>query len=101
MPLDAADQALSRPSIGGFAVASLFFIRAAFALDAAPPGSGFSAWFPVDPKESSEVTPSGRSLLWVGRRERQLTYARAPHSAHDSALAAASGYLALNQPDFL
>jgi hypothetical protein len=53
------------PAVGGFAAASLFLMSAALAVDVAPPGSGFSAWFPVVPKESSEATQQGRALLWV------------------------------------
>ena len=56
---------LSLMTVGGFAAASLFLMRAALAVDVAPPGSGFSAWFPVEPKESSEPTQQGRALLWV------------------------------------
>jgi hypothetical protein len=56
---------LSLLAVGGFAAASLFLMSAALAVDVAPPGSGFSAWFPVEPKQSSEATQEGRALLWV------------------------------------
>jgi hypothetical protein len=42
-------------------VASLFLIRAALSVDVALPGSGFSVWFPVEPK----ATAHGRSPLWT------------------------------------
>jgi hypothetical protein len=56
---------LSLQAIGGFAVTSLFLIHAALAVDVAPPGSGFSAWFPVEPKESSEPTAGSGTRLWI------------------------------------
>jgi hypothetical protein len=56
---------LSLLVIVGLAVASLLSIRPALAVNIAPPGSGFSAWFPVEPEEGSAPTPEAATFLWV------------------------------------
>jgi hypothetical protein len=65
-----------RPSllaIGIFAAVSLFLIQSALAVDIAPPDAGFSAWFPVEPEESSEPAPGNRTVTWVAR-DRSFIY---------------------------
>ena len=58
-------QRLSLLAIGGFAAASLLLIHVALALHLAPPGTGFSATFPIEPKASSDSEPGVRTTTWI------------------------------------
>ena len=72
--------------IGAFAAANLLLVHAALAVDFAPPGGGFSAWFPFEPKESSQSEPSGRTSTWVASDQTFVyavgisSYAKVPDS---------------------
>jgi hypothetical protein len=55
-------QRLSLLAIGGFAAASLLLIHVALALHLAPPGTGFSATFPIEPKEAQTQSPVSAPL---------------------------------------